>query len=134
MTRLLATQTPGNSHGFEAEFCDADNGVQLQGWIFWSSNGSATDAWNYENLWGIMKLEQIPILPTLQVSNWNWSDGAMVMTLAWTNDGSSCVLESTASVKGGWALVPALFTTNANGISTVVTNPAPAQFYRLKEN
>jgi hypothetical protein len=46
---------PGNSYGFDAEFCDADYGVQLQGYIFWSSNG-LTDAWNYENLWGTMTL------------------------------------------------------------------------------
>jgi len=129
--RNMAAMTPGKSYGFEAEFCDADNGTQLQGWMFWSSNGSTTDAWNYENLWGIMKLEAVPP-PPLKVASWQWAGGANVVTLTWTNNGSSCVLESTASLPGGWNMVPAPFTTNANWISTVVTNAAPAQLFRLK--
>ena len=132
--RNMAAMTPGNSYGFEAEFCDADNGTQLQGWMFWSSNGSPTDAWNYENLWGTMKLEAVPIPPPLKVASWQWSGGANVVTLTWTNNGSSCGLESTASLTGGWNLVPAPFTTNANWISTVVTNAASAQFFRLQGN
>lgn len=52
----MAPLVVGNSYGFDAEFCDADNGVQLQGYIWWSSDGSK-DAWNYENLWGIMTLK-----------------------------------------------------------------------------
>ena len=48
----------GNSYGFDAEFCDADNGVQLQGFIWWSSDGSK-DAWNFENLWGKMNLSSV---------------------------------------------------------------------------
>ena len=132
--RNMAAMTPGNSYGFEAEFCDADNGTQLQGWMFWSSNGSTTDAWNYENLWGTMKLEAVPIPPPLKVASWQWSGGANVVTLTWTNNGSSCVLESTAALTGGWNMVPAPFTTNANWISTVVTNAASAQFFRLQGN
>jgi hypothetical protein len=62
--RNMSVMTPGNRYGFDAEFCDADNGVQLQGYIWWSSNGS-TDAWNYENLWGTMSLEPVPEPPSL---------------------------------------------------------------------
>lgn len=51
MSELL----PGNSYGFNAEFCDADSGVELEGYIFWSSDGSE-DAWDDENLWGTMNL------------------------------------------------------------------------------
>jgi hypothetical protein len=55
----MAAMTPGISYGFNAEFCDADNGRQLEGFIWWSSDGS-TDAWNYQNLWGTMILETTP--------------------------------------------------------------------------
>lgn len=55
----MASLKPGNSYGFNAEFCDADDGNELQGFIFWSSDG-AQDAWNYENLWGAMTLEVVP--------------------------------------------------------------------------
>lgn len=132
--RNMAAMTPGNSYGFEAEFCDADNGTQLQGWIFWSSNGSTIDAWNYENLWGTMKLEAVPAPPSLKVASWRWLDGTNVVTLAWTNNGSSCVLESTASLPGGWNMVSVPFTTNADCVSTVVTNAASTQFFHLKGN
>jgi hypothetical protein len=57
--RNMSALVPGNHYGFDAEFCDADNGVQLQGWIFWSSNGF-TDCYNSENLWGTMNLAVIP--------------------------------------------------------------------------
>jgi hypothetical protein len=63
--RNMAAMLPGNSYGFDAEFCDADYGVQLEGFIWWSSNGS-TDAWNYENLWGTMTLEPVPESVTLR--------------------------------------------------------------------
>jgi hypothetical protein len=132
--RNMAPMVPGNSYGFEAEFCDADNGTQLQGWIFWSSNGSGTDAWNYENLWGIMKLEALPAPPPLGVASWQWSSGTTVVTLTWTNNHSCCVLESTGSLTGAWNTVPASFSTNGDWISALVTNTASAQFFRLKGN
>lgn len=62
----LRTMNPGESYGFNAEFCDSDAGAYLQGWIFWSGPGS-TDVWNSENLWGIMILD--PIIPTA-VNDW----------------------------------------------------------------
>jgi len=55
----LRTMTPGESYGFNAEFCDSDAKVYLQGWIFWSGPGS-TDVWNKENQWGLMLLESLP--------------------------------------------------------------------------
>jgi hypothetical protein len=46
---------PGNSYGLNLEVCDADNGVQLEGYLLWSSDGKTSD-FNYENLWGRMHL------------------------------------------------------------------------------
>jgi hypothetical protein len=55
--RNMFPLSPGKSYGFNAEFCDADNGKELQGFIFWSSDGKK-DAWNHQNLWGILSLEK----------------------------------------------------------------------------
>lgn len=55
----LRTMNPGESYGFNAEFCDSDAKAYLQGWIFWSGPGS-TDVWNKQNQWGLMNLEPIP--------------------------------------------------------------------------
>lgn len=132
--RNMAAMTPGNSYGFEAEFCDADNGTQLQGWIFWSSNGSSTDAWNYENLWGTMHLEALPSPPPLSLVSCQRMGETNAVALSWTNNGTSCVLESAAAVTGVWHVVSSSFTTNADLISTVITNMDLTQFFRLKGN
>ncbi len=58
----LRTMTPGQSYGFNAEFVDSDNGVYVQGWMFWSGNGSS-DCWNSQNVWGTMTLAEIPPEP-----------------------------------------------------------------------
>lgn len=57
--RNMSPLLPGTSYGFNAEFCDSDGTTALQGWIFWSSNGSL-DCYNYENLWGTMNLAVVP--------------------------------------------------------------------------
>ena len=67
---------PGESYGFDAEFCDADDGVQLEGFIWWSSDGTK-DAWNFENLWGTMNLAASVGLPDTDVVDvlpisWGW--------------------------------------------------------------
>ncbi len=62
----LRTMIPGESYGFDAEFCDSDAGAYLQGWIFWSGPGS-TDVWNKQNQWGYMVLEEIP---STDLKNW----------------------------------------------------------------
>ena len=72
--RNMEPMIPGNSYGFDAEFCDADNGVQLQGFIWWSSDGS-TDAWNFENLWGKMNLAPAVVFPGV--------DTAGKLTISW---------------------------------------------------
>jgi len=56
--RNLEPLLPGASYTFDAEFCDADRGAQLEGFIWWSSDGT-TDAWNHQNLWGVMVLEPV---------------------------------------------------------------------------
>jgi hypothetical protein len=56
----LRTMTPGQSYGFNAEFCDSDAGRYLEGWMFWSSNGSL-DCYAAQNFWGQMTLEALPL-------------------------------------------------------------------------
>ena len=53
--RNMEPLVPGNSYGLNLEVCDADNGVQLEGYLLWSSDGKTSD-FNYENLWGRMHL------------------------------------------------------------------------------
>ena len=55
----LRTMQPGQSYGFNAEFVDSDNGVYLQGWMFWSSDGTE-DPWRSQDKWGTITLESIP--------------------------------------------------------------------------
>ena len=62
------------------------------------------------------------------------SAGSEVVHLTWPNNGSACVLESAGAVTGGWSTVSTPWTTNAGWVSTFVTNPSPAQFYRLRAN
>jgi hypothetical protein len=54
----LRTMVPGKTYGFNAEFCDSDAGVFLEGYIFWSSDGK-TDAYISEDLWGRLTLEPL---------------------------------------------------------------------------
>ncbi|MFA6472592.1 MAG: hypothetical protein WCU00_11170 [Candidatus Latescibacterota bacterium] len=56
--RNMEPLSPGGSYGFNVECCDADNGVKLEGYILWSSDGTTSD-YNYENLWG--KIDLAPI-------------------------------------------------------------------------
>jgi len=73
--RNLRPLSPGERYGFDAEFCDADNGIQLEGFIWWSGDG-VTDAWNYENLWGVMVLQPVEE-PVLFVRGDSNADGAV---------------------------------------------------------
>lgn len=66
----LRTMTPGNTYGFNAEFVDSDNGVYLEGWVFWSSNGSV-DCWNSQNMWGTMFLEQVQSSSAVDRTEWS---------------------------------------------------------------
>jgi hypothetical protein len=91
--------------------------------------GSGGD--NHAILWTI---REAPDMPPLNLASWQWSGGANVVTLTWTNNGSSCVLESTGSLTGGWNTVSTPLTTNASWISAMVTNAASAQFFRLRGN
>lgn len=53
--RNMEPLVPGNSYGLDLEVCDADNGVKLEGYLLWSSDGK-TSSFNYENLFGRMNL------------------------------------------------------------------------------
>ena len=57
--RNMEPLVPGNSYGLNLEVCDADNGVQLEGYLLWSSDGKTSD-YNYENLFGRMHLSPVP--------------------------------------------------------------------------
>jgi hypothetical protein len=56
--RNMEPLIPGNSYGFNVECCDADNGVKLEGYLLWSSDGKTSD-FNYENLWGRIELAPV---------------------------------------------------------------------------
>ena len=72
-----------------------------------------------------------PEVPPLVVAAVQQLDGANVLTLMWTNNGSQVVLQSSRTLPGVWSTVSSPWSTNANWISTTVTNSASAQFYRL---
>lgn len=57
--RNMMPLAPGNSYGLNLEVCDADNGVQLEGYLLWSSDGKTSD-FNYTNLFGRMRLAPVP--------------------------------------------------------------------------
>ena len=71
-------------------------------------------------------------VPSLVITNVHSFGISTVVTLTWTNLGGLLVLENTGALPGGWSTVSSTRTTNANWVSTTVTNAAPAQFYRLK--
>jgi len=76
----------------------------------------------------------LPTPPMLLVAGAQQSAGSEVLQLTWTNNGSAYVLESAGAVTGGWSTVHTPWTTNGGWVSTVATNPGPAQFYRLRVN
>jgi hypothetical protein len=74
-------------------------------------------------------------MPPLVIASWHQSGVTNVMWLTWTNNGTSCVLEKSAALQGGWNEVSAPWTTNANWVLASVTNRSAAmQFYRLRRN
>jgi hypothetical protein len=106
------------------------------------SSSSATAIWSNENtsfvvgiagghamLWTI---REVPDVPPLRVTTWRSLSGGNVVTLAWTNNGSACVLEGSGSLTSGWSTVSTPWTTNADWILTTVTNAASVQFFRLR--
>jgi len=55
-------------------------------------------------------------------------------TLTWSNNGTSCDLQTSVSITGTWTSVLSPKTTDPNWISTTVTNNSPVQFFRLRAN
>jgi len=82
-------------------------------------------------LWTVI---ESPAPPRLELAHAESAGGMPVVTLTWTNNGSSCLLQSTASLTGGWNTFAHPWTTNSNWILATVTNAGPAQFFRLKED
>jgi hypothetical protein len=73
-----------------------------------------------------------PMPPPLVVAGAQWAAGFEFLHLRWTNNGSSCVMESAGAVTGAWGAIVTPWITNAGWISTTVSNSSPAQFYRLR--
>ena len=70
--------------------------------------------------------------PKLLVAGAERLAGAEVMQLTWTNNGSTCLLESAGALAGSWSTVSTPWTTNAGWVSTTATNSSSVQFYRLR--
>lgn len=73
-----------------------------------------------------------PAPPALGQGGWKKLGGTNVLTLTWTNNGVACVLESSATLTGGWGTVSPPLTTNGNWVVANVTNNSSAQFFRLR--
>lgn len=76
----------------------------------------------------------LPMPPPLRIEDAQRLTEAELVHLTWTNNGSICLLESAGSLTSGWNTVSTPWTTNAGLVSTLVTNPSPSQFYRLRAN
>lgn len=76
----------------------------------------------------------LPTPPNLLLAGVRRLAGSAALDLTWTNNGSICVLESAGTLTGDWNTVSNPWTTNANWVSTAVTNSSSAQFYRLRAN
>ncbi len=72
--------------------------------------------------------------PRLQVTDAQRVSGSEVLHLAWKTCPTLYVLERAGTVTGTWNTVSSLCVTNGDVISTAVTNPSSAQFYRLRAN
>ena len=70
--------------------------------------------------------------PALVLGGWQSLGVTNVVSLTWTNNGASCVLESSAALSGGWSTVSTPFVTNGNWVSIQVTNTSSVQFFRLR--
>lgn len=71
--------------------------------------------------------------PSLVITNGRFFSGTNVVTLKWTNvGGGSLYVQNAGAPTGAWTTITTKLTTNANWVSTFVTNPAQKQFYRLK--
>ena len=75
-----------------------------------------------------------PPPPPLVVASAQRLAGSVSLQLTWTNNRSQCVLQNAGSATGSWSTVSTPWATNAGWVSTFVTNPSPAQFYRLRAN
>lgn len=73
-----------------------------------------------------------PTPPALNFGGLQRLNGTNVASLTWTNNGAACVLESSASLAGGWSAVSTPCVTNGNWVATQVTNGGAAQFFRLR--
>ena len=75
-----------------------------------------------------------PRPPPLVVNSSQFQGGTNRTTLTWTNNLVPVLLESSGQVTGVWNTVTGPRTTNLNWVLTTVTNSAPAQFFRLRQN
>jgi hypothetical protein len=72
--------------------------------------------------------------PSLHLAGIQSQGGAQTVTLAWTNNGVSSVLESGDTPNSGWKTAGGVRITNANSYAAIVTNTTSIQFFRLRAN
>lgn len=70
-----------------------------------------------------------PVPPALVFGGLQTLGDTKVSSLTWTNDGAACVLESSATLSGGWSTVLTPFATNVNWVATPVANRSAALFF-----
>jgi hypothetical protein len=91
-----------------------------------------TTGWNtFSANTGLSPVLWIPP-PELLVAGAERLAGEEVMQLTWTNNGSTCLLESAGALASSWSTVSTPWTTNAGWVSTTATNTNAVQFYRLR--
>jgi hypothetical protein len=73
-----------------------------------------------------------PVPPALTFGRFQRLNGTNVASLTWTNNGAGYVLESSATLSGGWSTVSTPWVTNGNWVATQVINSGAAQFFRLR--
>ena len=71
--------------------------------------------------------------PTLAITAIQSLGGNNVLTLKWTSSGSGLVLESARNITGLWSNVTPYLSTNGGQVTALLTNPAPQQFFRLRD-
>jgi hypothetical protein len=72
--------------------------------------------------------------PSLRLANLQSQGSTQIVSLTWTNNGVSSVLESGDTPVSGWKTAGGVRTTNANSYAAIVTNIASVQFFRLRAN
>lgn len=126
MGRLTTTTAvlPAGNHTLRFEVGDVNDGIL----------DSAAFIANLRAEAGTQGTVLAPRPPPLVVNSSQFQAGTNRTTLTWTNNLVTVLLESSGQVTGVWNTVTGPRTTNLNWVLTTVTNNAPAQFFRLRQD